>query len=30
VEAANRLLEEVVADLGAEGAVRGRRVRAPR
>ena len=30
VEAANRLLEDVVADLGADTAVRGRRVRAPR
>jgi DNA-binding MarR family transcriptional regulator len=30
VEAANRLLNEVVAELGADAAVRGRRVRAPR
>jgi DNA-binding MarR family transcriptional regulator len=30
VEAARRLLLDVVADLGAEEAVRGRRVRAPR
>jgi DNA-binding MarR family transcriptional regulator len=30
LEAANRLLGDVVADLGAEAAVRGRRVRAPR
>jgi DNA-binding MarR family transcriptional regulator len=30
VEAASRLLEEVVATLGADAAVRGRRVRAPR
>jgi DNA-binding MarR family transcriptional regulator len=30
MEAANRLLEDVVADLGADAAVRGRRVRAPR
>ena len=30
VEAAARLLEDVVAELGADAAVRGRRVRAPR
>ena len=30
VEAASRLLDDVVADLGADAAVRGRRVRAPR
>ena len=30
VEAAGRLLDEVVAELGAAAAVRGRRVRAPR
>ena len=30
VEAAGRLLDEVVAELGADAAVRGRRVRAPR
>jgi hypothetical protein len=30
VEAARRLLLNVVADLGAEEAVRGRRVRTPR
>jgi DNA-binding MarR family transcriptional regulator len=30
VEAAGRLLDDVVAELGAEAAVRGRRVRAPR
>jgi DNA-binding MarR family transcriptional regulator len=30
LEAANRLLGDVVAELGAEAAVRGRRVRAPR
>jgi DNA-binding MarR family transcriptional regulator len=30
LEAANRLLNDVVADLGADAAVRGRRVRPPR
>jgi DNA-binding MarR family transcriptional regulator len=30
VEAANRLLHDVVAGLGADAAVHGRRVRAPR
>jgi DNA-binding MarR family transcriptional regulator len=30
VEAASRLLDDVVAELGADAAVRGRRVRAPR
>ena len=30
VEAASRLLGDIVADLGADAAVRGRRVRAPR
>jgi DNA-binding MarR family transcriptional regulator len=30
VEAASRLLTDIVADLGADAAVRGRRVRAPR
>ena len=30
VEAANRLLNDVVAELGADAAVRGRRVRPPR
>jgi DNA-binding MarR family transcriptional regulator len=30
VEAAGRLLDDVVAELGADSAVRGRRVKAPR